>query len=64
MGGLDEKIFLYHEDDDLVYRMRQARWSLRIEHGAIVAHLGGKSSGISIKGAALKAYFIAQSLCM
>ncbi|WP_298969456.1 glycosyltransferase family 2 protein [uncultured Roseobacter sp.] len=61
VGGFDEKIFLYHEDDDLVYRMRQARWTLRIEHGATVTHLGGKSSGSAIKGAALKAYFIAQS---
>ncbi|MBW4706268.1 glycosyltransferase family 2 protein [Roseobacter sp. YSTF-M11] len=61
VGGFDEKIFLYHEDDDLVFRMRQAGWTLRIEHGATVSHLGGKSSGSSIKGAALKAYFIAQS---
>lgn len=61
VGGFDEKIFLYHEDDDLVYRMRQAGWTLRIEHGATVAHLGGKSSGSAIKSAALKAYFIAQS---
>lgn len=61
VGGFDETIFLYHEDDDLVYRMRQAGWTLRIEHGAVVTHLGGKSSGSAIKGAALKAYFIAQS---
>lgn len=61
VDGFDEKIFLYHEDDDLVFRMRQAGWTLRIEHGATVSHLGGKSSGSAIKGAALKAYFIAQS---
>lgn len=61
VGGFDERIFLYHEDDDLVYRMRQAGWTLRIEHGATVTHLGGKSSGNAISGAALKAYFIAQS---
>lgn len=61
VGGFDERIFLYHEDDDLVYRMRQAGWTLRIEHSATVTHLGGKSSGGSLKGAALKAYFIAQS---
>ncbi|WP_298919574.1 glycosyltransferase family 2 protein [uncultured Roseobacter sp.] len=61
VGGFDENIFLYHEDDDLVYRMRQAGWTLRIEHQATVSHLGGKSSGSSIQGAALKAYFIAQS---
>lgn len=61
VGGFDEQIFLYHEDDDLVFRMRQAGWTLRIEHGATVTHLGGQSSGNAIKGAALKAYFIAQS---
>ncbi|WP_187428935.1 glycosyltransferase family 2 protein [Roseobacter fucihabitans] len=61
VGGFDEDIFLYHEDDDLVFRMRQAGWTLRIEHGATVTHLGGKSSGTAIQGAAMKAYFIAQS---
>ncbi|MDW3223127.1 MAG: glycosyltransferase family 2 protein [Paracoccaceae bacterium] len=61
VAGFDEKIFLYHEDDDLVFRMRQAGWTLRIEHGATVTHLGGKSSGSAAEGAALKAFFIAQS---
>lgn len=61
VGGFDEQIFLYHEDDDLVFRMRKAGWTLRIEHEATVTHLGGKSSGNAINSAALKSYFIAQS---
>ncbi|NIJ41443.1 ABC-type multidrug transport system fused ATPase/permease subunit/GT2 family glycosyltransferase [Parvibaculum indicum] len=47
VNGLDENIFLYHEDDDLCLRLTQAGWSLVYEPAAIVHHAFGKSSGSS-----------------
>lgn len=61
IGGFDPIIFLYHEDDDLCFRLRLAGGRLRLEHAAKLHHLGGKSSGSSVAGAAQKAHFIAQS---
>ncbi|WP_300036888.1 glycosyltransferase family 2 protein [uncultured Roseobacter sp.] len=61
IGGFDETIFLYHEDDDLSVRLQQAGGKLRLEHAAKLMHLGGKSSGGSVATAQLKAYLIAQS---
>jgi GT2 family glycosyltransferase len=44
LGGFDEAIFLYHEDDDLSLRLRQAGWSLIVEPGARVFHEPARSS--------------------
>lgn len=44
VGGFDENIFLYHEDDDLCLRLTTAGWSLVNEPGAAVFHASGQSS--------------------
>jgi len=44
IGGFDEKIFLYFEDDDLLVRFRKAGRRLGYVHDAIVEHIGGASS--------------------
>ncbi|MEL6766957.1 MAG: glycosyltransferase family 2 protein [Pseudomonadota bacterium] len=38
VGGFDERIFLYLEDDDLCMRLRGEGWRLRLMPGAVVAH--------------------------
>ena len=44
LGGFDERIFLYYEDDDLCRRLRKAGWSLVYVHGALGRHEHGKST--------------------
>ena len=44
LGGFDERIFLYFEDDDLCRRLRKAGWSLVYVHGALGRHEHGKST--------------------
>ncbi|MFZ2468744.1 glycosyltransferase family 2 protein [Parvibaculum sedimenti] len=44
VGGFDENIFLYYEDDDLCLRLRRAGWSLLYEPEAEVFHGSGRSS--------------------
>lgn len=50
LGGFDERIFLYFEDDDLCRRVRTAGWSIVYVHDALGRHEHGKSSR-SRKGA-------------
>lgn len=44
VGGFDEAIFLYLEDDDLCLRLRQAGWALRLVPQAHVVHHQSTSS--------------------
>lgn len=44
MGGFDEGIFLYHEDDDLALRALARRLPIIVVGAARVRHGGGKSS--------------------
>ncbi|MGU3493283.1 glycosyltransferase family 2 protein [Xanthobacteraceae bacterium A53D] len=44
MGGFDEAIFLYNEDDDLALRAIRARMPITVVADARVVHAGGKSS--------------------
>lgn len=44
LGGFDEAIFLYHEDDDLSLRAVARRIPIVVVAGARVVHAGGRSS--------------------
>jgi N-acetylglucosaminyl-diphospho-decaprenol L-rhamnosyltransferase len=44
LGGFDERIFLYFEDDDLCRRIRNAGWSLVHAHDAVARHGQGNST--------------------
>lgn len=50
LGGFDENIFLFYEDDDLCYRVIESGSALMHINGAAAQHLRGGSSG---KGAEL-----------
>lgn len=54
VGGFDERIFLYYEDDDLCLRHVRAGWSLVLAPAAACIHQGGASSGGSRRIAAIK----------
>jgi N-acetylglucosaminyl-diphospho-decaprenol L-rhamnosyltransferase len=44
IGGLDEQFFMYAEEVDWCYRIRQAGWSIWQEPRARVTHLGGAAT--------------------
>jgi GT2 family glycosyltransferase len=60
IGGFDEQIFLYHEDDDLALRLQQQGPLMHV-HDAVVQHLEGRSSTRSPATAHFKAYHMARS---
>jgi len=60
IGGFDEHIFLYHEDDDLSLRI-SAYGDLMFIKNAKVEHSGGRSSPRSPAVAALKALHMGRS---
>nr|WP_246429788.1 glycosyltransferase family 2 protein [Prosthecomicrobium pneumaticum] len=45
VGGFDERIFLYYEDDDLSWRILRSGRTMRRVPGAVVRHQTGSSSG-------------------
>jgi GT2 family glycosyltransferase len=45
VGGFDEQFFMYSEETDWQYRIRQAGWLIWFVHDAEVTHLGGASGG-------------------
>lgn len=44
IGGFDDDVFLYYEDDDICHRMRLAGWSLVHVADAHLDHLAGRST--------------------
>lgn len=60
IGGFDPAIFMYHEDDDLSFRLR-AHGPLMYCHTAQVVHLSGHGSPRLPATAAFKAYHSARS---
>ncbi|MEM6578914.1 MAG: glycosyltransferase family 2 protein, partial [Pseudomonadota bacterium] len=61
VGGFDERIFLYHEDDDLSLRLAQGVGDLMFVRTAEVTHQAGHSTVRSPETAALKAYHMGRS---
>lgn len=61
VGGFDEEIFLFYEDDDLCIRLGQAGWELWHIHDALVRHGRGQSSGGTAEGRRLRARLAAES---
>jgi N-acetylglucosaminyl-diphospho-decaprenol L-rhamnosyltransferase len=61
LGGFDEAIFLFYEDDDLCLRVRKAGRSIVYVPGAVVTHLYGMSSAAAPSLLAFKAWHMAWS---
>lgn len=61
LGGFDENIFMYCEDDDLAIRFKQAGWKLGYVGDAIVEHIGGFSSDPTPELQEFKAYHLMKS---
>ncbi len=60
IGGFDPEIFMYHEDDDLSFRLRE-HGLLMYCHDARIMHLSGHGSARLPATAAFKAYYSARS---
>ena len=43
VGGFDENFFMYFEDNDLCYRLRQAGWKIFYNPQVTITHFGGAS---------------------
>lgn len=44
-GGFDERFFMYYEDADLSWRIRNAGWKLLFQPSSVVRHMHAGSSG-------------------
>lgn len=61
VGGFDENIFLFCEDDGIAIRLRAAGYSLGYVHDAVVEHAGGKSTTPSPRLDRFKSYHFMRS---
>ena len=61
VGGFDENIFLYHEDDDLSLRLKKEIGPLIYYPRALITHQGGYSSSRSPYIGALKGFQMGKS---
>lgn len=43
LGGMDEAFFMYYEEVDLCYRIKQAGWRIVFTPGPVITHRGGQS---------------------
>lgn len=56
VGGFDEAMFLFYEDDDLSLRLSDKIGPLFLVPSAKVVHIGGESSGSNLSLSAFKGY--------
>ena len=61
VGGWDENIFLYHEEDDLCLRLKGLGGDLLFVHDARVQHIRGASSPPSKEGSYFKGWHMGRS---
>ena len=61
INGFDEKIFLYHEDDDISIRLKKEIGSLMYIQNAVITHAGGSSSSRDKSIAKIKGYHMGRS---
>lgn len=61
VGGWDENIFLYHEEDDLCIRLKDIGGELMFVSSAIVRHIRGASTISSKRGAYFKGWHMGKS---
>lgn len=46
VGLFDEGFFLYHDEVELMWRLRKAGWSIATEPKSLVRHIGGAATGV------------------
>lgn len=61
VGGFDENIFLYHEDDDLSLRLKEDIGPLMYYPKALVSHYRGSSTSKNHNIGALKGFYMGKS---
>jgi N-acetylglucosaminyl-diphospho-decaprenol L-rhamnosyltransferase len=61
VGGFDENIFLYYEDDDISLRLSRSCGPLMVIPAAVVRHARGASSGAGTDVSAFKAWHLGQA---
>ena len=61
VGGFNPDIFLYHEDEDLCFRLRQSCGPLMFVRKAEVQHIGGASTPSSLESVAFKGWHMGRS---
>lgn len=63
IGGFDEQIFLFYEDDDFCRRLRDAGWGRALVTNALCQHAIGRSSPVTAALVYAKNWHIAWSQC-
>ncbi|WP_158285793.1 glycosyltransferase family 2 protein [Pseudohoeflea suaedae] len=56
IGGFDEAIFLFYEDDDISVRILKAGYGLHYIHDSVVRHMQGKSSPATPEMSSFRTY--------